>query len=245
MRREKPAVRKRGPPARAASSLTGESAGLAGREDMSVGLRGIHCVGACRDGGTRDKSTAPIRVTSAPTIRTSEIAMANLSTRSSRRSFASALARCCDTLESSGPGGGIPFVLNAMHSLKNGPLRSSTEWATASKPRDCSTGGISVGLAPHPAASRQRAFQSAITQPLCVQLPRIGMRRNTIVVPALYACIVAAALHLNGKGEQSCRHGRPSRITILVQSQRQKQNRSIRIPRYRVPNRFPLFGIML
>jgi hypothetical protein len=74
-----------------------------------------------------------------------------------------------------------------------------------SKPRDCSTSGISVGLAPHPAASRQRAFHSAITQPLCVRLPRIGMRRNTIVVPALYACIVAAALHLNGKGEQSCR----------------------------------------
>src|SRR5690349_18034787 len=60
---------------------------------------------------TRDKRTAPIRAASAAAIRPSEIAMATVSTRSSRRSFASALARCCDTLESSDPGGGIPLVL--------------------------------------------------------------------------------------------------------------------------------------
>jgi hypothetical protein len=229
----RPAVRKRGPPARAASSLTGESAGLAGREDMSVGVRGIHCVGAWRDGGARDKSTAPIRATSAPTIRTSEIAMANVSTRSSRRSFASALARCCDTLESSGPGGGIPFVLKCNALSQKRPTSVVHRVGDRSKPRDCSTSGISVASAAPRGRPPKRVSQRHYTTFVCTA-SAYRDARDTIVVPALYACIVAAALHLNGKGGQSCRQGPPSRITILVQSQRRKQNRSIRIPRYRV-----------
>jgi hypothetical protein len=206
----------------------------AGREDMSVGVRGIHCAGAWRDGGTRDKSTAPIRATSAPTIRTSEIAMANVSTRSSRRSFASALVRCCDTLESSGPGGGIPFVLKCNALSQKRPtsvVHRVGDRFQATRLLDQRNIGW-AGAAPRgqpPKGVSQRHYTTFVCTTSAYR-----DAKETIVVPALYACIVAAALHLNGKGEERCRQGPPSRITILVHSQRRKQNRSIRIPRYRV-----------
>jgi len=77
------------------------------RHDPPGASHGIHCADTCSADEGRDSSTATMMARKAPMIRTSEIAMATISARSSRRS-------CSECF-----GGENPFVLKIVHSRQN------------------------------------------------------------------------------------------------------------------------------
>lgn len=101
-----------------------EGVELTSRDGMTSALTpGIHCAGMCRDG--RDSRTMPRMTARALMIRRSEIAMAIVSARSSRRSRSSGPVWRCQVPEPSG--GGNPFVLKPIHSCEMIHPRSAQE----------------------------------------------------------------------------------------------------------------------
>jgi hypothetical protein len=117
-------------------------------------------------------------------IKRSEIAMAIISARSSRRSC---LSEGPDELSA----GGNLFVLKLMHSCEKNFTRSSRKERRSSPKKDRPLlDPVEFGRtsdAPRASSPRWRCTIS-------VQ----GCADDTIVMAALYACIVAAALHMGG-----------------------------------------------
>jgi hypothetical protein len=156
---------------------------LASRDSItSALLPGIHCAGTCRNG--RDSRTMPRMRARALMIRRSEIAMAIVSARSSRRSFSS-------EGRDEHSGGGNPFVLKMMHSCKKispaTPARSDDR-----RQQRHAVAPVEIGRT----SDAPRAQQPPMTlHNLCS-----GCADDTILMAALYACIVAAALHMGDNG---------------------------------------------